>query len=180
MRESNLNELLGVQRSVPVAASRQRLRNHDTSSVYSLPNVTTIDTTRNLPKRKQRNQEFAGSGKSNRRHVLDQNRRETLLSQLLVNTEEVDFSHLHLPVTFQREPLRIEAVGKDEKGHVEARVLVVDFAVHRDTRDEGNQLFVSGNAHTYMPLFVIARRSQSPEEREAGLVTMAERKKKTE
>ena len=72
--EANLNELLGVDRSVEVTALSDVSRELHTSSVGGLPNVQAVHS--------------AG-------HLADQNGRQALSSQLLVYAEEVDLGHAH-------------------------------------------------------------------------------------
>jgi len=72
VREFNLNQLLGVERAVVVAASSNRLGQHHPSRVHSLKNALLVDSAGYLP---------------------DQNWSNTLRPQLLVDTQKVDFHH---------------------------------------------------------------------------------------
>ena len=67
--EADLNQLLGVERAVVVAAGAHRLRNEDARRVERLPDAGQVDTAGDL---------------------LDQHRGEPLRAELLVHAEEVD------------------------------------------------------------------------------------------
>ena len=73
-RESNLDELLGIERSVIISSGCNRRWDNYTSSINSLPNVTSIYSSRNL---------------------TNQHWRQSFSSQWLVDTKEVDLCHLH-------------------------------------------------------------------------------------
>jgi len=68
-REAHLDELLGVERTVPVAALGYRLREHDARRVCGLKEAAAIDTTSDL---------------------LDEHGRKPFGAQLLMDAEEVD------------------------------------------------------------------------------------------
>ena len=71
-REAHLDELLGVERAVPVAAARDGLGQHHARRVHRLPHAPEVDPPRDL---------------------LDQHGCQALGAQLLVHAEEVDLRH---------------------------------------------------------------------------------------
>ena len=74
VRETNLNELLRVDRSMVVAAFSNVSGELDTGSVSGLPNIHAVDAARNF---------------------TDQDGSQALSAKLLVHAEEVDLSHAH-------------------------------------------------------------------------------------
>lgn len=76
-RESNLDELLWIERSVIISSGCNRTWDNYTSSINSLPNVTSIYSSRNLT-----NQHWC----------------QSFSSQWLVDTKEVDLCHFHCDV----------------------------------------------------------------------------------
>ena len=73
-RESNLDELLGIERSVIISSGCNRRWDNYTGSINCLPNVTSIYSSRNL---------------------TNQHWRQSFCSQWLVDTKEVNLCHLH-------------------------------------------------------------------------------------
>mmetsp|Transcript_62819 Transcript_62819/g.132646 ORF Transcript_62819/g.132646 Transcript_62819/m.132646 type:complete len:304 (-) Transcript_62819:653-1564(-) len=71
--ETDIDELLGVQGAVPVSAFGDRSGQHHASGVYCLPDVLPVHSAGNL---------------------LNKHRSQSLASQLLVDTEEVDLNHV--------------------------------------------------------------------------------------
>ena len=73
MREFHLDQLLGVDRSMPVPTGAHGLGQHHAGSVHSLEDALQVHSPRDLP---------------------DEDRGKSFGTQLLVHAEEVDLHHL--------------------------------------------------------------------------------------
>ncbi|KAH3686687.1 hypothetical protein WICPIJ_002331 [Wickerhamomyces pijperi] len=120
--EPDIVQLAPIQRSVVVTAHGHRRRQHDPSSVQILEDTLQIDPSRDL---------------------LDQNRSQSLGSELLVHTDEVD---LH---------------GFNQ--------LFAHFQITRSTGDETNESPRGFDPDTDVPFFLVARRLQRPVEKLGGV-----------
>lgn len=76
--------------------------------------------------------------------LLDQDWSQSLGSELLVNTQVVDFSHVDL--------------------------LVIDHSLHRYPRDKSKEFLGLSCSHSNMPLLSVPRHQQSPSEELNGIV----------
>lgn len=115
MREANVYELLRIDGSMVVAAFAHIAGQRNTRSVRGLPNIKAVHSARDFS---------------------DQDGRQSLRSELLVNAQEVDFCHLH--------------------------GFVVDVRNHGDAGDKTDQEIAGGCTNSNVPIFVVSRRSESP------------------
>mmetsp|Transcript_25394 Transcript_25394/g.80118 ORF Transcript_25394/g.80118 Transcript_25394/m.80118 type:complete len:291 (+) Transcript_25394:655-1527(+) len=109
MRETHLDELLGVQRAVVVAALAHRPGQHHARGVDRLPDVLLVHPPRDL---------------------LDQHRSEPLRPQLLVHAEEVDLDHLDRGLVGLIRGARCLDVGRDARD--EAHELAAGLHAHAE------------------------------------------------
>jgi len=114
-REANFIQLQPVQRTMIVPARADRGGQDDTASVDSLVDAIEVAATGDL---------------------LDQDRGQALGAQLLVDTEEVNLSHLDS--------------------------LAADSELRRDAGNRGNQLARLRSTHADMPFLLPSRRHQGP------------------
>lgn len=117
-REAALDQLLRIDGTVPVARRRDGLGQHETGSVLGLKDAGEIDAARDLE---------------------NENGRESVLAELLVDAEKVDLDG--------------------------AEGLVVDARLARNGGDDGDELLGGGNAHAEVPVAAPARRFERPGEK---------------
>lgn len=122
-REPNLDELLRIKRSVIIGSGCNRRWNNYTSSINSLPNVTSIYSSRNL---------------------TNQHWRQSLRSQRLVDTKEVDLCHLQFDA--------------------------INIHVNWHARDEAEELVLLSTSDSEEPIFVVAGWSKCPLEELDGVI----------
>lgn len=114
--EVNFDEFLWIKWAMEILSHWNGLRNANTCRVNGLPHILDVDSTGNF---------------------FNQNRSKSLWSKFLVDTQEVDFSHLD-------------------------SIILLEMHVNRNSWNEAHKLFGLNDSHTYEPIFVLTRRRKSP------------------
>lgn len=133
-REARLDELLRVQRAVEVLTARDRRRQEHADGVDRLEDAAQVRAPGDL---------------------FDQQRREPPRAQLLVHAEEVD---LGAPLC----PGKPTKSARRWRAHGEGSAHCSDANVHRDARDERNELVRGNDANTDVPVGNVPRGTKGP------------------